>query len=316
MLYHFSNNIFKQTAGIVWYNFKSIFIFIILGNVAYLCDQILGMHMVAIPVIPVTILGGGLAIFLAIRNNAAYDRWWEARKIWGQIVNTSRHFGSQVMAYLTMRHAGPDLNETRLAELQKRMINRHIAWINALRLSLRMKDNWEEIKKYLTPEEYAKLLSAPNKATQINHFQALDLTHALNLGAIEDFRHLGMMTSIKDFYDQQGKCERIKKTVFPFYYTYFTGVFLWMFIILLPFTLVGHMNYLSVPLSVAISFAFYILDKTGNITEEPFENRASDIPMTSLCRTIEVDMLHQLGEEKLPEPIAREYTKFGAEFLR
>ena len=148
------------------------------------------------------------------------------------------------------------------------------------------------------------------------HLQGMELGEALRLGAIEDFRHLGMMETIRSFYDQQGKCERIKKTIFPFYYTYFTGVFLWLFLILLPFTLVGHMNYMSVPLSVAISFAFYILDKTGITTEDPFENRATDIPMTSLCRTIEIDMLHQLGETDLPSPIEKEYTKFGAEYLR
>ena len=316
MIHHYSKNVFKQIAGILRYNYGAILVFIFIGSCAFVASKIFMIEEVILPVVPVTILGGGLAIFLGFRNNTAYDRWWEARKIWGAIVNSSRHFGTQVMTYLSLKHGTSELTETKLMELQKAMIYRQIAWINALRMSLRGHQDWHLIKDLLSEEEFSELLTAPNKATFLNHLQGRDLRNALDLGAIEDFRHLGMMQSIRDFFDHQGKCERIKKTVFPFYYTYFTQVFLWLFIVLLPFALIDKMNYMTVPLSVAISFAFYILDKTGNITEDPFENRAADVPLSAICRTIEIDLRHQLGERDLPEPLEPELTKYGAEYSR
>ena len=295
------------------YNFPAIIFFFILATCAFVVTKIFNIKDAALPVVPVTILGGGLAIFLGFRNNAAYDRWWEARKIWGAIVNSSRTFGIEVLTFMTLRNSTPDKIDE-LKRIQKRIIYRHIAFINALRLSLRNKNNWDEIKSLLGEVEFELLLKSPNKATFLNHRQATDLLFAFEHGFIEDFRHMALMNELKDFYVHQGMAERIKKTVFPFYYTYFTQVFLWLFIILLPFSLTGTMNFMSIPLSMAISFVFYILDKSGNITEVPFENTASDTPMTTICKSIEIDLRHMLDETNLPEPEKPRHSIYDVEF--
>ena len=301
MLLHYSKNIFKRAGGVIYYNFKSILIFLFIGSGVFVINKVFNIEEASLPVVPVTILGGALAIFLAFRNNAAYDRWWEARKVWGSIVNSSRTFGTEIMTFLNLRHAQDDVDKNDLKGLQQRMVYRHIAYVNALRMTLRETYQWEELKGFLKDEEYEKMLTAPNKATCLNHFQGIDLEWAMEQGLVEDFRHMLLMNEIKDFYVHQGKCERIKKTVFPFYYTYFTGLFLWLFILLLPFALVGTMGYGSIPLSVAISFVFYILDQSGMDTEDPFENRAADTPISAICRNIEIDMKFQLGESDLPQ---------------
>lgn len=313
MITRYPKNIFKQIGNVVRYNFPAIILFLILSTSAYVITRVLDIKEAVLPVVPVTILGGGLAIFLGFRNNAAYDRWWEARKIWGAIVNSSRTFAMEILTLMTLRHSRPD-NDQPLKELQRRMIYRHLAFINALRLSLRNKNKWDEVKTFIGEDEYNLMLKAPNKATFLNHRQAIDLQYALEQGFVEDFRHMALVTELKDFYNHQGMAERIKKTVFPFYYTYFTAVFLWLFIILLPFSLTGSLNFMSIPLSMAISFIFYILDKSGNITEVPFENTASDTPMTTICKTIEIDLRHMMGETDLPEAEKPKYSAYDVEF--
>ena len=305
-----------QLANVVRYNYLAIFYFIILDSAAYVLIKILNYDDAIIPVVPVTILGGGLAIFLGFRNNAAYDRWWEARKIWGAIVNTSRSFGTKILTFMNMDHVKEGGTVDDLNDLHKRMIHRHIAYINTLRLALRGKDHWKEVEHHLSDEEFRGMMSAPNKATYLNHCQGRDLQYAFGMGYIEDFRHMSLMNEVKEIYDHQGKSERINKTVFPFYYTYFTEVFLWLFIILLPFSLADQLKYLSVPISVAISFVFYILDKSGKITEDPFENRAADIPLTAICNTIERDLKFMLDESDVPEVIKPRYTKFKVEYFK
>lgn len=303
MLLHYSKNAVKRTIGILFYNRWSIGFIVLWSFLIWL-----GHHQfeydLSVAVIPVTILGGALAIFLGFRNNSAYDRWWEARKIWGAIVNISRNFGSQVVAYIEDK------------SLQDSIVKRHIGWLYALNMNLRKHMDLEKIQHYLDPQMLKMLESAKNVPVQILHRQAQVATDALRDGHISEFQHSMLMKDIKDMYAEQGKAERIKNTVFPFYYNYFTRVFLWVFILLLPCALVDSMNYMLIPIASMVAFVFYILDKSGQITEEPFENRAADTPISAICRTIEIDMLQQIEAEELPDALPVEYTKFGAAYIK
>lgn len=303
MLIHYSNNVFKRSFGILYYNRLSIGLIVLWSFLVWLIHHQFNFDL-SVAVIPVTILGGALAIFLGFRNNSAYDRWWEARKIWGAIVNISRNFGSQTVAYIDDK------------ELQDSIVYRHIGWLYALNMNLRKKMDLEKIKHYLDPQMLQMLQTAKNVPVQILHRQSQVVTEALRNGLITDFQHSMLMGDIKDMYAEQGKAERIKNTVFPFYYNYFTRVFLWVFILLLPCALVDSMNLILVPIASMVAFVFYILDKSGQITEEPFENRAADTPISAICRTIEVDMLQQIEAEDLPDALPVEYTRFGAAYLK
>jgi ion channel-forming bestrophin family protein len=256
----------------------------------------------------VAMLATALAIFLAFRNNSAYDRWWEARKIWGGIVNSSRTFGRQVMSLTSMSQEPPG----NISAFQKELIYRHIAWTNALRLQLRKETVRDELKPLLDPTEFDWVMQRQNHATQLVQKQALRIAVGRKENLIVEARYLEILDrTLTSLYDLQGKAERIKNTPLPRQYDYFPRVFLFLFVTLLPSGMITELqkldsSWMVIPLATVVSYVFYILMRVGEFNEDPFEGRFSDTPMTALCRTIEIDMREQLGETDLPpklEPV-------------
>jgi len=314
MIIRFSKNPLFQIWGILKFNWISITVFVTLSTgVAIMCE-IFDFHLLELSVVPVSILGGALAIFLGFRNNSAYDMWWEARKIWGGVVNISRTFAMESSSFVTAVFVKGDASDEEIAKIQKDLSYRHLAWINALRIQLRGQDTWEDLKPFLSDEEYQLISTDRNRATMLLHRQGIALRDAHEKGFLDDFRHMQMENRIKEMYDLQGKAERIKKTIFPYYYSYFTTVFLWLFVILLPFSLVHQIHWAVIPITTMISFVFLMLNKAGTITEDPFEGRAADIPLSSLCRTIEIDVRQQLGETDLPDGLGPTVLKYGLKY--
>ena len=256
----------------------------------------------------VAMLATALAIFLAFRNNSAYDRWWEARKIWGGIVNSSRTFGRQVMSLTSMSQEPPG----NISAFQKELIYRHIAWTNALRLQLRKETVRDELEPLLDPTEFDWVMQRQNHATQLVQKQALRIAVGRKENLIVEARYLEILDrTLTSLYDLQGKAERIKNTPLPRQYDYFPRVFLFLFVTLLPSGMITELqkldsSWMVIPLATVVSYVFYILMRVGEFNEDPFEGRFSDTPMTALCRTIEIDMREQLGETDLPpklEPV-------------
>ena len=285
----------------------------------------------SIPFQPLSVIGIAVAFYIGFKNNASYDRFWEGRKIWGGIVNYSRTWGNQVLSYVTRRHAKDAISDEALFQIKQQLIYRHIAWLNALRFQLRQSssfslkhpktvrslkgsdsDHWDnEVGCFLDKSEYEYLIDRRNTATHLIRRQGEHLKELMNdSGLIEDFRHMDMMSSLEEFYNLQGKCERIKNTPFPRQYAFFSKIFTWIFILLLPFGMVGEfakMNHeliwLTVPFCVLISWIFITMEIVGDNSEDPFENFVNDVPMTALCRTIEIDLREMLGEKELPDKI-------------
>ena len=288
---------------------------------------------ISIPFAPISVIGIAVAFYVGFKNNASYDRFWEARKIWGGIVNYSRTWGNQVMSYVNCEHFA-DSEKAHLKEEQMALIYRHIAWLNALRHRLRQPSTfspkkirsvrslliadeeeahfWEDnIKPFIPIKEYDALLDQKNAASQLIRAQGEHLKCLMHdEKLIEDFRHMDMMKTLEEFYNLQGKCERIKYTPFPRQYAFFSKVFTWVFIILLPFGMVGEfaamdhsLIWITIPFSVLISWIFITMELVGDGSEDPFENFINDVPMTALCRTIEIDLREMLGETDLPEGI-------------
>ena len=308
MIVRFSKNPIVQVIGISYWNFWYIAMFGAVAGVAYwLCHEE-GYHQLEIDAVPVSILGGALAIFLGFKNSSAYDRWWEARKIWGAVVNDSR---SIAMEFITYGRPAAGEEEEHDA-WRKRTIHRHIGWVYALRSHLRKEDMGEKLKTYISQEEFEELSDVHNVPAQLIVNQGKDIMHALDKGWLDGFRHKSLMETNKKMYDNQGKAERIKNTIFPFYYNYFTGFFLLLFTVSLPFALAHLMEtWVMIPISIAISFAFMILHKAGQLTETPFEGRAADTPMSTIASGIEIDLLEMLREEDIPEPAKDAVGKFG-----
>ncbi|HAW18664.1 MAG TPA: hydrogenase [Flavobacteriales bacterium] len=309
MLLYFSKDFKTQVYGIVRNNLRPIVWFFVISIGAFVLYHIMGFKGVSIPVAPVSIVGVALAIFLGFRNSSAYDRWWEARKIWGGIVNASRTWAMEVTSFADSEQINDELREER-----KRFVYRHLAWINALRMHLRRQMDYEVLDVFLTPDERAKVRTFKNVPAQIVNMQSKKLQFIYRKGYINDFSRIELNSQLREFYELQGKAERIKNTVFPYYYNYFTRLFLQLFLLILPFSLLEQMYWEVIPLSAAISFVFHILDKSGAITEEPFENRASDTPMSTLCKSIEIDLRQILDEEDIPEPHPIQFTHYNAAF--
>jgi len=252
------------------------------------------------------ILGSALAIFIAFRNNSSYGRWWEARTLWGGIINSSRVLARLIITFTDSHAHQPNFDKDRSEQFKKEMIYKVIAWVHALRLQLRNQPNWNEVKPFLTDQEVAMLERSQTKPNFIQLASGKRIYEAMangTLGGFDSFQMEGQLLALANY---QGGCERIKNTPLLRQYDFFTRVFLFTFILLLPFSLIGdfikmNIDYLMIPVSVIISFVFAIIGKVGEVNEDPFENKITDVPLTAMCNTIERDLREMLGEIDLPK---------------
>jgi putative membrane protein len=300
-----------------------------------------GIVSFSIPWLPVSVIGTAVAFYVGFKNNQAYDRMWEARKIWGGIINFSRTWGMMIDGFVTNLFAEKKANDQELKSIKKRMIYRHIAWLYAHRSQLLISTPWEhinqggmigryarmyqksfgvglvddevtrtELKQFLPTNEHDRLIKHVNTATQIINEQSRDLSLLRNEGLIDDFRHMELSNVLKTFYELQGKNERIKKFPLPRQYANMSRFFVGIFIFLIPFSMIPALMeigtwgiWLSIPVSALIGWVYVMMEVVGDYTENPFQGMANDIPMLSLCRTIEIDLLEMLEEKDLPPAI-------------
>ncbi len=251
------------------------------------------------------VFGTVLSIVLAFRTNEAYNRWWEARTLWGSLVNTSRSFAREIIAYLNDLNINPDIKE--IKNEQRNFIYRHLAYINALRIHLRQQTTFkEELKPFLEDTELSKVGSYRNVPTQLNLNQTTRLKEIYNPDKLNGFEYVQLNNTLNNLYDIQGACERIKTTVFPRLYAYYTTSFTWLFSTMLIFTLVDEFEWRSLIVRALVGYVFLVVNQLGANLKNPFENKMSDTPMTALCRTIEIDLRQMLGEKDLPQPLMPE----------
>lgn len=294
-----------------------------------------------IPWLPLSLIGTAVAFYIGFKNNQAYDRLWEARKIWGAIVNSSRAWGAAVKGFVSNHLTTEGKTSEEVSEIHKVLIYRHIAWLYALRSQLLIPTTWEhisqgifigrtaqkrmktygigllddditikELDRFLGKEEHQRLMNYKNTATQIIDQQAQDLKHLRQLHLIDDFRHMELQKILYDFYVHQGKAERIKKFPLPRQYANMSMIFVGIFIFLLPLGMVAEFHklgewgaWVSVPFTVLVGWIFIMMELVGDYSENPFEGLGNDIPMLSLCRVIEIDLREMLGETDLPAPV-------------
>ena len=257
---------------------------------------------VGIPFGAIGALGGALAIFLGFRNQSAYDRWWEARKIWGALVNDSRSWARQVLAWVQAPEGASD-PDAEVAALKKELIDRHLAFVHGLGLHLRkLPELTTKVAEYVSPAEAQHYERVPNVPTALLFEQGRRVARAREEGRLEHFRHLAMDELLTRLSDIQGKCERIKNTPLPQQFNQFPRWFVYVYCAILPLSLAELIGWGGVPLSVVIGVMFLALELSGRAIEDPFENLGLDTPMTALSVTIERDLKAALGEA-LPEPI-------------
>ncbi|HEX4843556.1 MAG TPA: bestrophin family ion channel [Limnobacter sp.] len=235
-----------------------------------------------------SILGLALSVFLGFRNNACYDRWWEARKHWGDLIVHSRSFARELAALY------PDVDQ------RKALVRRMIAYAHALAARLREHPEWESAKPWLPADEREALIKARNVPNAILCLQSDELAGLYRSQKLSDILYQNFSQKIAAIAVIQGACERIKTTPTPFAYSLLLRRTAWLFCLLLPFSLAPSLGMLAPLIVAAIAYTFFGLDYLGDELEEPFGLLDNDLPLNALVRGIEVDMLESLGEKDLP----------------
>lgn len=258
----------------------------------------------------VGLLATTVGIFLMFRFNEAYQRWWEARILWGALVNDSRTFAREVHTLLTPDRVPAIKSDEQARAIHTELVHRHVAYINALRLSLRKQDHWDELAPFISPVELRELEGFVNKPTQLNRRQGDRLAELIGTDTAQQVLLMQFDSTLGRLYDIQGGCERIKNTAFPDEVRLVSRAMIWLTAVAVPLAFLNpvynDVTALEVFGAIIIVVSFMIVEQLGAALKNPFENEPNDTPMTALCRTIEIDLRQQLGETTLPpqlEPI-------------
>lgn len=245
---------------------------------------------ITIPISVPMVLGTVISLLLGFRSNQAYDRWWEARIIWGAIVNDSRSLTRQITSFVSNPYEDEDIEA-----FKSKFVRRQIAWCYALSHSLRGEDPFQSITRLLDEDEVIYLSKFRNVPSGILKLHEMDLIHAMKMGWINEYQQVEIDKTLTRLCDSMGKCERIKNTVFPSTYSLYIHFALNLFIMLLPFGIIEYLGFMEIPLVIAISASFMLIEKMAIHLQDPFENKPTDTPMTTISKTIETDLKQILG---------------------
>ena len=245
-----------------------------------------------LPIGVLSTLGIAISFFLGFRISASYDRWWEARKIWGGVVNYSRSFARQVINLTSSEK-----------EHQKLLITRHVGWLYALKSNLRNDNPIKEAKPYLTEDDQQFLQDKVNVPTQVIMLQAQDLKRAYEAGDMSNYNYIQIDETLNEFYNLQGRCERINSTVFPKEFSILAKIFVISFTTLVPFHLIDAIGIFVIPIAVFEGFVFYALAEIPSLYENPFNNQYQDTPLNAISRTIERDLFQMIEAPEIPPVI-------------
>lgn len=317
-------------AQVVHWTRRDILFYVLLGAVPTCVYRFLGWTWLTIPWVPIAIVGTAVAFIVGFKNNATYGRLWEARQIYGAIVNTSRSWAMLAIDLVEARDPGE------LQAIRTRLVHRHIAWLHALRYQLRAPRAWEHtIKVYnrefrrvfhveeqdgpplaeviaglISEEERALVLSRSNAAVQLIALQSGDLRGLHARGSIATLHHVELERLLVDLFEQQGKCERIKNFPYPRQYATINLMFVRLFNWMVPFGMLGEFAklgdgfiWLTIPFTALVCWVFMMMERIGEATENPFEGSANDVPITAITRAIEIDLRELLGEADIPKPL-------------
>jgi len=246
------------------------------------------------------LFGSAIGIVVAFRNQSAYGRWWEARILWGSVVNNSRSWARQVTTGMLSLKGG---EVAELKEMQRRMVYLQIAFVHALRQHLRKLEPWTELERILEEREVAALRPQKNVPLAIQEMMGQLLLECQAREWIDALQWRAMDESLNDLADAQGGAERIKNTPMPKQYDYFPQLFVHIYCVLLPLAMVTNMGWFTPLGSTLVGFIFLALNQIGRDLEDPFENTIFDVPLTSITTTIETNLRQILGETELPTPV-------------
>ncbi|HEY6436650.1 MAG TPA: bestrophin family ion channel [Ignavibacteriaceae bacterium] len=269
--------------------FEIIYVLVIATVVYYFTQKFKTL----IPEMPLSIpafLGTAISVILSFKLSQSYDRWWEARKIWGSIVNDSRTFVLQLQSFVKKG------NEQTIKEIAFRQI----AWCYSLGQSLRGLNAIENLEKYISPDELTTISKHNNKPLALLQLNALQIAELKEKDQIEIFSQVQINNTLVNFSNSMGMAERIKNTIFPSTYRLFLHFFIYIFVITLCIALRDIESQFEIPLLLVISSAFFLLEKSATHLQDPFSNKPTDTPVTTIANTIEINIKQLLNEKDIP----------------
>jgi len=314
---------------VIYWTRRDIYIFVIVALIPTSLYYFFEIKWLVIPWVAIALVGTAAAFVVGFKNTQTYNRLWEARQIWGSIINSSRAWG--ILAKDTVN---TDKKEITV------LVYRHLAWLTALRYQMREPRVWEnmtlksntefrryykiaerevpledELRKFLSADEVTYILSKKNRATQIISLQSTHLRQLKTSGKISDIDFIELERLLTVLYDHQGKSERIKNFPYPRQFATVNQMFIRLFVCILPFGILQEFGKLThdlgdafiwatVPCSIIVGWVFYLMERIGESTENPFEGGANDVPITNISRTIEIDLREMLDETHIPPAIA------------
>ncbi len=294
LLFHFRGSSFMET----WPRILAVTVVAIIVTYVELYYHI---QEYTLTTTPFTLIGVALGIFLGFRNSASYDKFWEGRKLWGALVNTSRNLTRQACFVIDSSHDAEELQHFREV-----LVKRLIAYVHALRCHLRNEETAEEIKKFLPSEDWTSVVESKHRPLAILQLLGRDLAVARDRRWLSERSFPFMDAQLNELTNILGACERIKNTPIPFSYSVLIHRIVASYCLALPFGLVETTGVLTPVVVLLISYAFFELDAIGDEIENPFGLQPNDLPLTAISRNIEINLLELIGNPDRPEALKPE----------
>lgn len=266
-------------------------------------EKVMHWTWVSWPSIPLGLYGAAIGLLVSFRNASTYNRWWEARTLWGAIVNKSRTFARQVLNATSAKDGAGADEQADVAALRRRLVIYQVAYVHALRLQLRGLDPVPEVARILPEEDAAELARQKNVALSLQRKMGEMLMAARGRGWLDAWEWQAIDGSLEGLMDAQGGAERIKNTPMPKQYDFLARLFVLVYGVMLPIGLVESLGWFTPLGSTIVGIMFMALDKIGRDLENPFDNDIYDVSMTAIATNIEINLRQLLGETELPPAV-------------
>jgi putative membrane protein len=283
----------RQIALETWRPLAALFLWDVLVTIVHFR---FGLHE---PPLPIALFGAGLSLFIGFRTNAAYARWWEARGLWGSLINSSRSL-ARITVSLTRNH-GEEADA-----LREDVLMHQITFVHVLRCQLRGQDPSHDIERLVGHDEIPHVLERSNRPNALLEDVSKAFGEALDRGHINPIQQSIVEGALTDIANAQGGMERIKNTPLPSGFRAFPNIATRLFCLLLPIELVADIGYATPILSTLIGMVFVAALRIAEDLSDPFSNDVHDVPLLAMCTTIEIDLLQTLGKEA-PPPLKAEH---------
>jgi putative membrane protein len=266
------------------------------------CYKVLHWRWVGVSFVPLASFGAVLGIIVGFRNSSAYGRWWEARILWGAIVNRSRTLARLLLTTMSPERAATPTEQMEVAAVQRELVLLQVAYVHALRQQLRGLDPIPTVAQFVSKDTAAGLSREQNIALTLHTRMSGILVIARQRGWLDQWQWQTIELSMAALIDSQGGAERIKNTPMPKQFDFFPRLFVQIYCLLLPVGMVESLEWYTPLGSTLVGFLFLALEKIGRDLEDPFENTIHDVSLTAIATTIEINLRQLLGDTERPQP--------------